>query len=144
MTIKLQQKTYFPLAEGIYPVRITDIEETTGQFGEQLKFTCTLLDSPDRFVFVWCSKKFVGGIKPSKLYKLTRAVLGIPIPAGMEFDSDQLIGSLLRLHIVQIQTERGVSNRVEAVLPHDQPHRQVLPPLPSVSTAPIEADDSIF
>ncbi len=147
MTIKLQQKTYSPLAEGFYPVRITGIEETTGQYGEQLKFTCTLLDLPDRFVFVWCSKKFVGGIKPSKLYKLTKAALGVPIPSGMELNSDQLIGRMLKLHIVQAQTEKGISNRIEGVLPYDQKLNQIAPPQSNttqIPSMPPEDDKSIF
>lgn len=136
MSIKISQKTYSPLPDGIYPAEVTDIEETTGQFGEQLKFTFRLLSQPDRDIFYWCSKKFTGGTKPSKLYKVTRVLLGNPIPTNMMFDSDQLIGRKARLNIIKVDTEKGTSNRVEAVLPfaarpaQTAPHVAEEPPLP--------------
>ena len=91
MSIKIQHSTYEALEPGVYPGKITDIQEEDGAYGPQLK-VYFLLDPFEGYeggkqLFSWCSRKFS---PKSKLYSWTQAVLGRITPDYV-FDSDDIL-----------------------------------------------------
>ena len=91
MSIKIQQSTYEALEPGVYPGKITDIQEEDGAYGPQLK-VYFLLDPFEGYeagkqLYSWCSRKFS---PKSKLYSWTQAILGRITPDYV-FDSDDIL-----------------------------------------------------
>ena len=91
MSIKIQQSTYEALEPGVYPGKITDIQEEDGAYGPQLK-VYFLLDPFEGYeagkqLYAWCSRKFS---PKSKLYSWTQAILGRITPDYV-FDSDDIL-----------------------------------------------------
>ena len=91
MSIKIQQSTYEAVEPGVYPGKITDIQEEDGAYGPQLK-VYFLLDPFEGYeagkqLYAWCSRKFS---PKSKLYSWTQAILG-RIPSDYVFDSDDIL-----------------------------------------------------
>jgi hypothetical protein len=118
MSIKINQTHYQVLPIGEYVAKITGIVEEDGQFGPQLKFTFDML-APDlemRYVVGWCTAKFS---KKSKLYAWTKAALGgNPIPPDWDFDSEDVLGKIVRLELVTDTKEDGETyNQIHAVKP---------------------------
>ncbi len=58
------------IPEGYYPVTISKVEEVTGEFGQQERFTLSL--PGNRELLAWASASYT---TKSKLYKWVRAVL---------------------------------------------------------------------
>jgi len=91
MSIKIPQSTYEALEPGVYPGKITDIQEEDGAYGPQLK-VYFLLDPFEGYeagkqLYAWCSKKFS---PKSKLYSWTQAIMG-RISPDYVFDSDDIL-----------------------------------------------------
>ena len=118
MSIKINQTKYIALPIGEYVAKITAITEEEGQFGKQLKFQFDLL-APDlfmRYITGWATAKFS---KKSKLYAWTKAALGgNPIPEDWDFDSEDILGKIVRLELVTEEKSDGeVYNQIHAVKP---------------------------
>ena len=91
MSIKIPQSTYEAVEPGVYPGKITDIQEEDGAYGPQLK-VYFLLDPFEGYeagkqLYAWCSKKFS---PKSKLYSWTQAIMG-RISPDYVFDSDDIL-----------------------------------------------------
>lgn len=78
------------LETGEYRVQVTNIEETEGNFGPQLKLTLEVISGEHEgaSVWAWCSIK--GGPK-SKLTRWCQA-MGIDTSAGVQVNTDDLVG----------------------------------------------------
>lgn len=117
MGIKIQQTVYETLEPGEYSAVVDAIEDVTGQFGPQLKWTFRLAGGQP--VVGWSSQTFS---PKSKLYKWTCAALGRgDLPRDYAFDSDHVLGRLLRLILIVEAGKDGDFNRISEVLP---PKRQ--------------------
>jgi hypothetical protein len=102
------------IPEGYYPVTITKVEEATGEFGQQEKFTLSL--PGNRELLAWASASYT---TKSKLYKWVRAVLfsGGSVPEDYELDTQDFIGKQAIAHItVRINTKGDNYNKVEDLL----------------------------
>lgn len=91
MSIKIPQSTYEAVEPGVYPGKITDIQEEDGAYGPQLK-VYFLLDPFEGYeagkqLYAWCSRKFS---PKSKLYSWTQAILG-RISPDYVFDSEDIL-----------------------------------------------------
>jgi hypothetical protein len=128
MKIIIEQTFFEPVPTGKYPAKITEIEETEGMYGLQLKFTFEL--SPEvvgepRSLIGWTSKKFSN---KSKLFRWTKAALG-PIDRSYQFDSDDLIGRKVNITVVEVEGDDGVYNKIEDVSPFNNgPQKPISPP----------------
>jgi len=116
MGFKIQQKVYEVLPTGDYPAEIESIELTDGQFGQQLKFTFSLIGKPQS-LWGWASASFT---TKSKLYAWTRAAFGgRPIPPNYTLDTDDLIGKPVVLTVVVSTKDDGAEyNKIENVRPY--------------------------
>lgn len=78
------------LETGEYRVQVTNIEETAGNFGPQLKLTLEVIagEHEGASLWTWCSIK--GGPK-SKLTRWCQA-MGIDTSAGTQINTDDLVG----------------------------------------------------
>ena len=91
MSIKIPQSTYEAVEPGVYPGKITDIQEEDGAYGPQLK-VYFLLDPFEGYeggkqLFSWCSRKFS---PKSKLYSWAQAILG-RITHDYFFESEDIL-----------------------------------------------------
>lgn len=79
---KQETKTYDPLPNGVYQCELADIDlkeglDFNGNPAENLSFTFVVIEEGEfygRKVWANCSKKFVGGTKPSNLYKVVSGI----------------------------------------------------------------------
>jgi hypothetical protein len=119
MTITIEQTIYEPVPTGKYPAKIAEITEEEGQFGPQLKFQFELPpdeEGNERSLVGWTSRKFS---KKSKLYKWTAAVLGgVQIAREYNFNSDDLMGRKVYLHVVEKTGDNGPFNKIEDLEPY--------------------------
>jgi hypothetical protein len=105
----IEKTIYTVLETGVYPATVESIEETSGQFGPQLKVKFDL--GGDNHISAWASQAL--GEK-SKLGKWTRAILG-NIPETL--DTASLIGKPCRLSVTVKTRDDGTEyNRVDEVL----------------------------
>ena len=130
--ITIEQTFFDPVPTGKYPARIVEIEESTGQFGPQLKFRFELPPEEDgepRTLLGWTSQKFS---TKSKLYSWTKAALGgLPIDRSYSWNSDDLIGKKVLITVMEKEGDEGVYNKIDALSPYDQEaERPTPPPLP--------------
>jgi hypothetical protein len=138
MTITIEQTIYEPIPTGKYPAKIANIEEAEGQFGPQLKFEFELPpgdDGEDRTLLGWASRKFSN---KSKLYKWTQAALGGgPIDRSYTFNSRDLIGRPVYIHVVEEQGDNGPYNKITSLAPYDkQESLPEAPPPPDIPPPP--------
>ena len=84
------------IQEGYYPVTISKVEEVTGEFGRQERFTLSL--PGNRELLAWASASYT---TKSKLYKWVRAVLfsGGSVPEDYILDTQHFIGKQAIAHI---------------------------------------------
>ena len=120
MSIKIEMTKYEAVDPGIYPGKITSIDEEEGKFGPQIKFTFELeTDNGDQKTLIgWTSKRFS---KKSKLYSWTTSLLGV-LPDNYTFDSDDLIGKEVLLVVGLRHGTDGVTlfNSIESIKPMNQ------------------------
>ncbi|MBN1890347.1 MAG: hypothetical protein JW850_20300 [Thermoflexales bacterium] len=135
MGILIEQKQYVLLPTGEYNAVITDLEETSGEYGPQVKVKFTLTD-PDQAgneLTAWASATFT---PKSKLYGWTRAAFGADIPKTYNFNSDDLINRPVRLVVIRKTKDDGSEfNRVDGVLPAPVTAAPV-PAAPAVTATP--------
>jgi hypothetical protein len=131
--MKLEKKVYELLEVGTYAAMVQTIEQVTGQYGDQAKFTFALDDS-DVTLTAWASAKY--GNK-TKLGRWAAAILG-----GMPdtLDTDDLVGKPCRITVVVKAKDDGTQyNKVDEVLPpkkgqKPKPEEAVIP---TVEEAPL-------
>ena len=105
----IEKTVYTALDTGVYNAVVESIEETTGQFGPQLKIRFDLGDN--NYLSAWASQSLSD---KSKLGKWTRAILG-NIPDTL--DTSALIGKPCRLSVVTKTRDDGTEfNRIDEVL----------------------------
>ncbi len=105
----IEKTVYTVLDTGVYPATVESIEETTGQFGPQLKVKFDL--GNDNSLSAWTSQALSD---KSKLGQWTKAILGA-IPETL--DTSTLIGKPCRLSVVLKAKDDGTEyNRIDAVL----------------------------
>lgn len=136
MGIVIEQKQYTLLATGEYSAVISSLEETTGEYGPQLKIKFLLTDPAyaGNELTAWASATFT---PKSKLYGWTRAAFGVDtVPKTYNFNSDDLVNRPVRLVVVRKTKEDGSEfNRVDGVLPA-APVTPAPAPVPAVQAAP--------
>jgi len=108
------------LDAGDYPAIITEIEETTGEYGPQFQFQFVILDKDgeqtDDEIRGWCSQKW--GEK-TKLYKWSKAILGKRCPApGQPMDTDRLINKKCDLRVEVTAGDAGPRSKISEVYPY--------------------------
>ena len=119
MSIKIQQSTYEALEPGVYPGKITDIQEEDGAYGPQLKVYFHLDPTEDyeegKQIYAWCSRKFS---PKSKLYTWTQAILGRITPDYV-FDSDDILNKPILVVVGNRENADGsqVFDYVESLKP---------------------------
>jgi hypothetical protein len=129
MGITIEQTQFEVVPTGEYPAKIQKVEEVSGQFGDQLKFTFELPPNEEgekRTLLGWASAKF----NPlSKLYGWTESALGgAPIDRGYNFNSDDIIGKPVTLVVIVKMSEKGEVNKIQSVLPYKKAKPAAAPP----------------
>lgn len=101
--IQWKEASGLALEPGFYRAKVTQIKETTGDFGPQLEFTFTVLDEEgdetDNTVRAWCG---IAWSAKAKLFGWSKALLRskCPIPPA-PIDTDVLIGKRCDIELVQ-------------------------------------------
>ncbi len=115
MGITIRQTHYELIPVGEHVAKITEVTEEDGQYGPQLKLTFAL-DQAGRTLVGWCSRTFSA---KSKLYAWARAAFGgRAIPEDWDFDSDKILGRMVRLVVVTQSKEGGETyNKIADVRP---------------------------
>ena len=117
MSIQIKQTNFELLATGEYHALIDDIEYSEGRYGQQLQWRFAIQGQHVGSKLTgWTSPTFSAN---SKLFAWTKAALGVPsIPKGQEFSSDEIVGKLVILVVVQTAGENGFYNKIEEVKPY--------------------------
>lgn len=113
------------LDPGYYPAQVSTIEETSGEFGPQLKFVLTILDNENHprikdngeaiEQWAWCSQKW--GPR-TKLLEWAKSLLKSKCPAaGEPLDTDLLLGKRCDVELVEKEGPNGTYTRVGRLLP---------------------------
>lgn len=124
---RLKYQSDEALAPGLYPVRVTKIEETVGQFGPQLQvdFEVDGGEHDGRQLRSWASAKLTSR---SKLGNWVRALLGLEMfPPGYELDTDALVGKTATAAVDKVtRTDGEIGNRITALYAIGQGAQQQL------------------
>lgn len=117
MGFKIDQKVYEVIPTGDYPAEIIQVDLETGQYGQQLKFTFSLLGKANQSLWGWASASFT---TKSKLYAWTRAAFGgKPVPPNYNLDTDHLIGRRVLLTVIVAHKDDGAEyNKIQDVRPY--------------------------
>jgi len=114
MAITLTAQSGEPLPTGEYCVELTAIELTTGQYGEQLKWTFSVQDKGRNLIAYstfWPSLA-------SKCMRWAGALLGRPIQPNEQVDFEALVGKTVVAVVLRKRKEDGTEyNAVEDLLP---------------------------
>ena len=113
------------LDAGYYPAQVNDIEDATGEFGPQLKFIFSILDTDNRpktkdsgeplEQWGWCSQKW--GPR-TKLMEWAKILLKAKCPGpGEPIDTDLLRGKRCDIELVEKEGPNGTHTRIERLLP---------------------------
>ena len=112
ITITAQGNEPFPTGE--YRVELTAIELSNGQYGEQLRWTFSVLEK-GRHLVAYSS---LSPSLASKCMRWAAALLGRPIQAGEQVDFDALIGKTAIATVVRKRKDDGSEyNAIEDLLP---------------------------
>lgn len=117
---------------GKYLVQIVDIEETTGEFGLQLKWSFEIVagDNTGKRLSAWSSQAMT---TKSKLVKWASAILRTTPDQLDELDTDDLIGQ--RVVAVVVETA-GKTGDLFAKIDSLQPYTPKAAPTPAAPPAP--------
>jgi hypothetical protein len=114
MAITITAQGTEPLPTGEYRVELTAIELSNGQYGEQLKWTFSVLEKGRNLVAY-------SSLSPSLASKCMRwagALLGRPIQAGEQVDFEALVGKTAVAVVVKQRKDDGREfNKVDDLLP---------------------------
>ncbi len=124
---RLKYQSDEALAPGLYPVRVVKIEETVGQFGDQLQidFEVDGGEHDGRQLRSWASAKLTSR---SKLGNWVRALIGLEVfPPGYELETDVLVGRAATAAVDKVtRTDGEIGNRITALYPIGQGAQQQL------------------
>ena len=112
--MKIKQTKHEVVPTGEYPAQIASVLPAEGDYGPQLKLRFELLAPgyEGKFLVGWCSQSFS---PKSKLWAWTRAALGREITESEDFDSEAIVGKVVRLVVVTKAGDGGEYNRVAEV-----------------------------
>jgi len=114
MAITITAQSGEPLPTGEYRVELTAIELSTGQYGEQLKWTFQVLEKGLNLV----AYSTLSPSLASKCMRWASALLGRAIQAGEQVDFEALVGKTAVAVVVRKRKEDGSEyNAVEDLLP---------------------------
>jgi hypothetical protein len=114
MPITITVRGKEPLPTGEYRVELTAIELSTGQFGDQLKWTFRVLDK-GRHLVAYSS---ISDSPDSKCMRWAGALMGRAVQLGEQVDFESLVGKTAIAVVVKQRRENGQEfNRVEELLP---------------------------
>lgn len=132
---KQEMKSYDPLPAGVYQVELTDIEmkdgtDFQGNPAQNLSFTFVVIEDGENYgrkLWANASRKFVGGTKPSNLYKITTGILNKQFTKEECASSDEwltfiflndLLGKQNLLAVSQKDKQTGgKKNVIDSILP---------------------------
>ena len=103
-----------PIPTGEYRVELTAIELSTGQFGDQLKWTFRVLDKGRNLV----AYSNPSASLASKSMRWAGALLGRPIQPSEKVEFEKLVGKTAISVVVRVPKDDGREiNKVENLLP---------------------------
>ena len=103
-----------PIPTGEYRVELTAIELSTGQYGDQLKWTFSVLDKGRNLV---AYSSFSASLA-SKCMRWAGALLGRPIQPSEQVDFEALVGKTATAVVVKQRKDDGREfNKVDDLLP---------------------------
>jgi hypothetical protein len=117
----IPKKQYTLVDEGTYLAEITDLEQSEGQFGTQVKFTFTLLEFEDEPVTLigWTSGNYS---EKSKLFGWNKAALGAKFNPDDAFQASKMKNKKVQLQVSRrIGTNGTEYNKVESVFAYRNP-----------------------
>ncbi|MFZ2096380.1 MAG: hypothetical protein WAV05_07050 [Anaerolineales bacterium] len=120
MGITIQQTHYEPIPAGTYSAKFATVEQTTGQFGDQIKFKLELPpdeEGESRSLIAWASMKFS---PKSKLYEWAKAAIfeGGDIPLDYNIDCDEFLGKKVRIVVTEADKDGTIINKIVQLLPY--------------------------
>jgi hypothetical protein len=114
MAITITAQGTEPLPTGDYRVELVAIELSTGQYGDQLRWTFHVLDKGRNLV----AYSSLSASLASKCMRWAGALLGRPVQAGEQVDFDALIGKTAVAVVVRKRKDDGTEyNAVDDLLP---------------------------
>ena len=114
MAITITAQGTEPLPTGEYRVELTAIELAKGQYGEQLRWSFSVLEK-GRTLVAYSS---LSPSLASKCMRWASALLGRPLQAGEQVDFEALIGKRAVATVVRKRKEDGTEyNAIEDLLP---------------------------
>jgi hypothetical protein len=103
-----------PIPTGDYRVELTAIELSTGQYGDQLKWTFHVLEKGRNLV----AYSSLSASLASKCMRWAGALLGRPVQAGEQVDFEALVGKTAIAVVVRKRKDDGSEyNAIEDLLP---------------------------
>ena len=114
MGITLTAQGNEPIPTGEYRVELTAIELSTGQYGDQLKWTFHVLDKGRNLV----AYSTLSPSLASKCMRWASALLGRAIQAGESVNFDALVGKTAVATVVRKRKDDGTEyNAIEDLMP---------------------------
>jgi len=114
MAITITAQSGEPLPTGEYRVELTAIELSTGQYGEQLKWTFAVPDKGRNLV----AYSSLSASLASKCLKWAGALLNRPIQAGEQVDFEAVVGKTAVAVVLRKRKEDGTEyNAIDDLLP---------------------------
>jgi len=114
MAITITAQGTEPLPTGEYTVELTAIELSTGQYGDQLRWTFHVPDKGRNLV----AYSNLSASLASKCMKWASALLGRPIRAGEQVDFEALVGKTALAVVVRKRKDDGREiNAIDELLP---------------------------
>jgi hypothetical protein len=114
MAITLTAQSGEPLPTGEYRVELTAIELSSGQYGEQLKWTFSVPDKGRNLV----AYSTLSASLASKCMRWAGALLGRPIQPKEQVDFEALVGKTAIAVVVKQRKDDGREfNKVDDLLP---------------------------
>jgi len=133
MLMEITETPLLPV--GQYPATVKSIELDKGDYGEQLKWTFTVL-APAKFagalLSAWSS---TSTSNKGKTCRWAAACTGSPVVVGDQLDTADLIGQRVDLIVIEKPGKDGVFNKVEDLKIHVKKVRPAAPAVEEVSDA---------
>jgi hypothetical protein len=114
MAITITAQGTEPLPTGDYRVELVAIELSTGQYGDQLRWTFHVLDKGRNLV----AYSSLSASLASKCMRWAGVLLGRPVQAGEQVDFEALVGKTAVAVVVKKRKDDGTEyNAVDDLLP---------------------------
>jgi hypothetical protein len=151
----IPKKTFLLIPAGTYRARITSLEKTTGNFGDQIKFVFHVLtDGIEGLEYTegsvdllaWCSANYS---EKSKLFKWSRAALAGEFDSAADFHASRLINKRVLVNVEKYTKDGGDYNRIIDIIaaPHSKAKpaaaASIVTPSPTPPLPPEPPDDDI-